>query len=113
MSLPLHFFRQIREMFFLALVLAMPFLLVLLYTGMRVETALLRRDIRSAISSRDTLVKKNRALRNEVAELSGSSLERLYWKRHGLLPFYVKNRVVNLKLEREGQGTETAANLEN
>lgn len=105
-------FSRWTEMFAVLLLITIPFLLLLLYTGMRVETAILRREIRNSIDRRDELVRKNTALRNEVAELSGNVLERLYWKRNGLLPFYVKNRVVNIRMPDNSRAEETAARME-
>lgn len=85
----------------------LPFLLLFLYVGMRVETSLLKREIRVATLERETLRRKNRSLRNRVAELEGNSMEKIYWDRYGALPIYVRNRVVNLRLpDAKGPGDQ-------
>lgn len=95
--------RSVRGMTVIMISMALPFLFLLIYTGMTVEVSSLKRKIRVASMKRDELSRKNDALKKVVAEMSGNNLDRLYWKQYGVLPFYVKNQVINLRLEDGGK----------
>ncbi len=45
--------------------------------------------------------------------MSGSSIDRLYWKQHGVLPFYIKNRVINLRLDDDSDDTKSDSDSDN
>jgi hypothetical protein len=86
----------------MALVLVLfgaPFLALLGYTKMNVETSLLRRELRAITYERDHLFKRNNAIKDELLNLSNSqNIENIYWKKYGFLPFYVRNKVVSVEL---------------
>jgi len=91
---------EIFRMFALLCIVAIPFLLLLLYTRLSIKTSLLERDIHSLSSQRNELMRKNNALKEELMRLAGrSGLDRMYWKKSGTLPFYIRNKVVTVKLD--------------
>ncbi len=83
----------------LILLLLFPSALLLVYTGMRVEASLLRRKIRIAVRERDEIARKNDALKKELGQLAPGGVDSIYWKESGVLPFYVRNRVVTVRLD--------------
>jgi hypothetical protein len=68
---------------------------------MRVEAALLRRELRFKVNEMESLLKKNESLREAVGSLSGDSLDKMYWRKYGHIPFYIKNKVVNISPDEE------------
>ncbi len=95
------FFSQNRSLFFVFFILVIPYSLIFIYNSMRVESALLRRELRIAVDQMETLLKKNEALREAVGNLSGDSLDKMHWRKYGHIPFYIKNKVVNISVEEE------------
>jgi len=93
---------EFQRMLVILLILAVPFFLVLFYTRLSIQTALLRREIRTAAFKRDELIRKNNAIKNELAErVEKGSIESLYFKKSGSLPFYLRNKVVTVELNSE------------
>lgn len=89
----------VSEMGTILLMFLIPFLLIFVYTGMKVEVSLLKRKIRIANLEKEELVRSNDSLKRKLAEISGNNVEQIYWEKHGILPFYIKNRVVNVRLD--------------
>ena len=82
--------------------LSIPFLFLLLYTRLSIQTALLRREIRSEAFRRDELLRKNTAIKREIADrLEEGSIESFYMKKSGSLPFYLRNKVVRVDINAE------------
>ena len=84
------------------LVLSVPFIMMLVYTRLSIQTALLRRDIRSVALKRDELIRKNNAVKDELMNrVEKGSIESLYLKKSGSLPFYLRNKVVTVEMNPE------------
>lgn len=82
----------------LLVIMSLPFTFFLTYSGMKIEMTLLKKKVHRAAVKRDELARKNDSLRRALAEISGNRLESRYWKHYGALPFYMKNRVVNVRI---------------
>jgi len=90
------------KMLGILLILAVPFFMILFYTRLSIQTALLRREIRITAFKRDELIRKNNAIKNELSErVEKGSIESLYFKKSGSLPFYLRNKVVTVELNSE------------
>jgi len=89
-------------MLWIFFIVAVPFIFFLMYTRLSIQTALLRREIRTAALKKDELVRKNNAIKGELAErLEKGNIESLYLKKSGSLPFYLRNKVVRVEMVPE------------
>jgi hypothetical protein len=93
------FFEDNRRILFVFFLLIAPYSLLFVYNSMRTEAALLRRQLRISVNKMETLLKKNESLREAAGSLSGDSLDKMHWQKYGHIPFYVKNKVVNISSE--------------
>ncbi len=77
-EISLGYLRETRGMFVVLLLLAPPFALLLYYTSMHVETALIERRLVQLESKQESLKKKNRALRKAIAARARDGRSRRY-----------------------------------
>ncbi len=91
--------RDLAAMGFVLAAIGLPSAGLFVYTRMHVETALLRRSIRTAVQSKDDLTRRNAALRRAIAGLSGENPE----TQHAST--LARNRIVRIKLSETLEGT--------
>lgn len=91
--------RDFAAMAFVLAAMGLPSIGLFVYTRMHVETALLRRSIRTAMQTKEDLSRRNAALRRAIAGVSGESPE----KEHA--SNLARNRIVRIKLSETLEGT--------
>lgn len=71
--------------------------LLLLYSKLTIETALVKRQMEVLVRQQQEIIKKNQALKGAIASISREvRIEELYRSKHGQKP--PRNRVVRVEL---------------
>ncbi|MBE7439000.1 MAG: hypothetical protein HS115_11135 [Spirochaetales bacterium] len=91
--------RSLKPMGIFTLAFTAVGVLLLLYSKLTIETALVKREMDVLVRQQQEIIKKNQALKGAIASVSREvRIEELYRSKHGQKP--AKNRVVRVELQK-------------